>query len=99
MIPYEPIYQVYTFTHIPYPAHQMGLTVQLASPAISDGLCAHRPNPNRNELEKWQKLLSERILGAGQEYRLNIDKLLEEMNQGNGFGENGKICKLTHIPQ
>ncbi len=74
-------------------------TLQLASPAISDGLCAHLPNPSRNELEKWQKLLSERILGAGQEYRLNIDKLLEEMNQGNGFGENGKICKLTHIPQ
>ena len=43
--------------------------------------------------------MSDKILGAAEEYRLNIDTLLKEMNQGNGFGDDGKTWKPVKLPE
>ena len=44
-------------------------------------------------------LLYNRMLGAGEDYRSMIDANLEDMNYGNGFGDNGKPCKPAKSPR
>ena len=65
----------------------------MGGPSIEKAVCSQFPNARPEDLEKWTQLLAARILEGGESYRSIIDRLLEEMNKGNGFGENGKPCK------
>ena len=65
----------------------------MGGPSLDNAICSKFPNANPEDLEKWTKMLSERILNGSAEYRSMIDHSLEEMNKGNGFGVNGKPCK------
>ena len=67
--------------------------------SIEDSICSRYPNAKQEDLEHWSEMLSDKTLQGGQDYRSVIDTLLQEMNKGNGFGENGKPCKHAKAPK
>ena len=71
----------------------------MGGPSSEESICSHFPNAKPEDVEKWTKLLSDKILDGGEEYRKEIDALLQEMNHGNGFGVNGKPCKPAKAPR
>ena len=71
----------------------------MGGPSIEQAICSQFPNARPEDLEKWTKLLADRILEGGEDYRSIIDRLLKEMNKGNGFGVNGKPCKPAKAPR
>lgn len=66
---------------------------------MQDSICSQFPNASPEDLEKWTKVMSDRILSAAEEYRTTIDRLLKEVIGGNGFGDDGKMCKRARLPE
>ena len=72
---------------------------KVGGPSLESAICSQFPNAKPEDLEKWTKLLADRILQGGEDYRSMIDYYLKEMNHGNGFGDNGKSCKPAKAPR
>ena len=72
---------------------------KVGGPSLESAICSQFPNAKPEDLEKWTKLLADRILQGGEDYRSMIDYYLKEMNYGNGFGDNGKPRKPVKVPR